>query len=176
MADKPANALAGVRSVFAAFSQGLENIRSQVEDLKAERDAIERMPVDEATAHRRAEMWVSSAVTHAMERAPSPSRFATDPGRWRLPGFDVLADALVAYQGDVLASAMKQEISEIYQSEKGLTDAERAKRLADLDQSLLNAELSEEALIREAETSGITVNRRADADPRAVLAHQDALP
>lgn len=176
MADKTKSALAGVRSVFAAFSQGLEDIRSQIEDLKAERDTIERMPVDEATAHRRAEMWVSSAVTNAMKSAHSPLRFVADPSRWRLPSFDVLAETMIAYRGDALASAMKQEISEIYQSEKGLTDAERADRLADLDHSLLSAELSEEALIREAEASGIAVSRRADADPRAVLAHRDALP
>lgn len=176
MADKPAKALAGVRSVFAAFSQGLEDMRSQIEDLKAERHAVERMPVDEATAYRRAEMWVSSAVTNAMKSAPSPSRFATDPDRWHFPSFDVLAETMIAYQGDALASAMKQEISEIYQSEKGLTDAERAAQLADLDHRLLSAELSEEALIREAEASGIVVSRRADADPRAVLAHRDALP
>jgi len=61
----------------------------------------------------------------------------------------------------------------------GAKTASVAKKRADLaalDADLLAAEMAEESLIRSAEASGIEITRRRDADPRAVLAADAALP
>jgi len=162
--------------MFSAFSDGLESIRSQIDDLKSERDDIESQPVDEASAQARAELWVSRVVANAREKAPGPDRFSWSPSNWRQPDSTEIADAVTAYQADALAIAVKQEVSDLYKTMQGLTDRQRELALADVDRKILELELAEEALIRGAEASNIPVNRRADADPRAVLAHHSVLP
>ena len=52
----------------------------------------------------------------------------------------------------------------------GLTAGERDKRVANIKAALYAAEVAEESAITQAEAAGQTITRRADADPRAVLA------
>ncbi len=178
MADnlKTTETLKKVRAVFSAFSDGLEDIRGQIDDLKSERDDIERQPVDEASAQARAALWVSRVIADAMEKAPSPQRFSIAPSNWKLPDAGNINAVITAYQGEALAAAVKQEISDLYATQRGLSDQQRASALADVDRKLFELELAEESLIRGAEASNIPVSRRADADPRAVLAHQSVMP
>jgi hypothetical protein len=51
----------------------------------------------------------------------------------------------------------------------GLTDEQKAERLAELDAQQLELERFEELFIEQAECDGVVIARRADADPRAVL-------
>jgi len=51
----------------------------------------------------------------------------------------------------------------------GLPQDERAARLKEINQQLLALEMSEEAMIEEAEAAGIRIARRVDANPRVVL-------
>ena len=58
----------------------------------------------------------------------------------------------------------------------GLPRKERAARLTEIDQQLLALEMSEEAMIEEAEAAGIRIARRVDADPRAILGSLRSAP
>lgn len=58
--------------------------------------------------------------------------------------------------------------------EPGPDSAERARLLAEADRVLFEAELAEERAVMALEAQGMPVSRRADADPRAVLALQGA--
>ena len=53
---------------------------------------------------------------------------------------------------------------------EGMPSAERSRRLAELDAQILAAEITEERVVEALEAAGVPVQRRADADPRAVLA------
>lgn len=76
---------------------------------------------------------------------------------------------------EALARAIATDLHANYAAAtaKPLAPAMRAKELARLDADLLAAEVAEEAAIRAAEARGEQVDRRADADPRAVLAHME---
>lgn len=50
-----------------------------------------------------------------------------------------------------------------------MTEAERVSALADLDANVPVLERREEAMISEALAAGVQLDRREDADPRAVL-------
>jgi hypothetical protein len=52
----------------------------------------------------------------------------------------------------------------------GLPDAERKRAIAALEARVFDLELKEERLIEQLEDGGVDIARRADADPRAVLA------
>jgi hypothetical protein len=53
--------------------------------------------------------------------------------------------------------------------EGGITSRDRAARLKELAETALALNRDEETLIREAESQGLSIARRGDADPRAVL-------
>jgi hypothetical protein len=74
---------------------------------------------------------------------------------------------------DVLMTAIEREIDESAGDAQALTDAQRAERFKILLGDLLTTEREEEELIQAA---AFHVDRRADADPRAVLGLSSALP
>jgi hypothetical protein len=86
---------------------------------------------------------------------------------------DMLANA---YLSDLIAEGMKAEARAAYGSQEGVSDAERAIQIQKLERTLLDLEMTEESLIRAGEESGLKIIRRVDADPRAVMAHDKALP
>lgn len=75
-----------------------------------------------------------------------------------------------------MRQALTMRLDNVYSKKSGLTDEERAAAIGAADRNLFALEMAEEGLIREAERAGIDVLRRADADPRAVLAADEVLP
>ncbi len=75
-----------------------------------------------------------------------------------------------------LAAAIKSEVSALYADKPGISEGDRLSQLEALDREASDAELTEESLIRAAESSGFPIPRRAGADPRAVLASGAAMP
>ena len=71
---------------------------------------------------------------------------------------------------------LSRKLDDAYATGPGVTAAERAALLAKADAHLLEMSLVEEAIIRACEGAGMAVLRRPDADPRAVLAPDSALP
>lgn len=80
------------------------------------------------------------------------------------------AAALIAWAlGPALIAAIDREIDELSDDQKALTKEQRKERQDQILADRLATEREEESLIERAETEGLPVSRRSDADPRAVL-------
>ena len=168
------------KDVSAAFqgaqqiAENLESLRESILDLIESQKQVERLPVDEQTALDRVEDWVRQQANDVTGQL-SPSTFGQSSQRYRFPKVDLSA-AVAKYLAPQVEVAMKDAVSRFYQTTTGLSESERSRRLDDIDRQILDLELAEESIIREAEKYGMTLQRREDADPRAVLAHDSALP
>ncbi|TAY68453.1 hypothetical protein [Rhizobium leguminosarum] len=165
-------------SVSSVISESLEEIRQRIDDLKFHREEITVLPVTEEVAVSRAVQLMRMNIASAQKKVGLPLRFATAPDKWksRYEPTDDFGSLMLAYLGDQLIDAVTAEIKQAYEDRPGITDQERQKRLDANDREILDAELMEEAIIRQAEQQGFSIERRVDADPRAVLAHESALP
>jgi hypothetical protein len=67
------------------------------------------------------------------------------------------------------AKRLNAEIDAMPQNEFSLSHRERMQRLRLAEQDLFNLERSEELLIAQGEEDGVSVQRRFDADPAAIL-------
>lgn len=146
--------------------------RLKITQAKAETLRLAQMPApkDEAIA----------ALESALDRIAAqgctvlPLKSLTRPERApsftpRPPLFELFA-LVVALQKDQLLAMLTAQIEVFYTRTDALPRAERdaaAKRVA---ARLSQLEREEEASLREAEAAGLTVWRRGDADPAAVLA------
>ncbi|TLG75158.1 hypothetical protein [Methylocystis sp. B8] len=77
---------------------------------------------------------------------------------------------------DQLIAALDGALADVADDASALTADERRRRVADAKKQLLEAERIEEALIEQARQSGLTIGRRHDADPRAILQLSDSAP
>jgi hypothetical protein len=70
---------------------------------------------------------------------------------------------------DEIVAKLEDEITEIADDESALSDEQRRVRIADAKSKILDLERTEEAIIVAAARDGVVIDRRADADVRAVL-------
>jgi hypothetical protein len=161
------------RAAGNELREAIETLRISIIDLKDERVQIENSIPSKEIAEARFLSWIDAMV--AYKDTPRINVF-TQGVHYRQPYADPMLEPLVVY----LSSAVKREgitqINEFYSDKKGLSNEERDDRLATLDRQILDAELAEETIIRNAEAIGLPVARRADANPLAVLADASALP
>ncbi|TGQ01415.1 MULTISPECIES: hypothetical protein [unclassified Mesorhizobium] len=160
--------VAGQRKAMAGLTEGLEAVRAQIRGLKERRAKVEVQPPEIEIALQRVDAWIKP-MRGALEIFRAPDFAAADGFRFpSVAGFEgPLALAVVA---DLASDAMKAKIRTAYETKPGISDQDRKAELLRLDQTLMEAELVEEELIRNATRAGINLLRRADADPRAVLA------
>lgn len=153
--------------------EGLEDIRTKIVLTLQELSVIERAPVSMSIATDRVDIWLASlrnedALKLFVQRFMFPAYRAPTP-----------TDALEFMMG-ILSQMARGETLKLLTSNygetlKGLSDADRKTRFDKTAADLLALELSEEAIIRNAEQLGLDVLRRPDADPRAVLATAEEL-
>ncbi|MGO7972985.1 hypothetical protein ACC705_18520 [Rhizobium ruizarguesonis] len=181
MLDKSKNAIAALKrakSVSNVIAESLEEIRKQIDDLKSAREDISRLPVAEEYAVSRAVQSVTMSIATAQQEVRSPSDFTLPPGSWQnqyTPRQDFGA-LVLAYLGDQIVEAVTAQVRHAYEDRQGVSAEDREKLFTANDHEILAAELMEESIIRQAEEQGFAIERRIDADPRAVLAHGSALP
>jgi len=168
--------VAETKSAGKKLGEGVDSMREKIAVLKRERIALNTLPVtlDEATA--KVDAWIERMVSDARALAPSAGDFAR-------PNYTVRAqstnhDALLmrAYLGSHFGEAIKKDLQTFYQDKPGVSPMERTEKIRDIEIKILHAEFAEESMIRAAEEANFTIIRRADADPRAVLAHDKVLP
>jgi hypothetical protein len=75
-----------------------------------------------------------------------------------------------------IADAVCRAIDQDADPASALTDEQIAKKTGQLTVAILQTEREEEALIAAAESAGVSIARRTDCDPRAVLGLSDACP
>lgn len=164
-------------AAIGEVNAGLENIRDRINDLKAERDQVERA--------RKAPEEIASAVKKYLdERAADAlqscnfSRFSGTGERDDWPNFDgVMAHypigmLVVLGLRDTIEPAILAQATAAA-GKNTLTKADRVNRLAKIDAKLDALEREEESFIREAEAAGLTIPRRVDARPEIYLQGDD---
>lgn len=175
----------GARSLLRS---SIDELRSLIEQLKLQRNKILRdVPVTPEFAKARAGEWFDQVLSLEEihlgcsslppQRTPSPEDFIAAPSQWGNLKSNV-GVILARYLRDNIIENIMDEAKVAYDnaSFQPITEDEREKRLAGVERELLDAEMSEESLIRVAKRNGFNVGRRKDADPRALQASDGDLP
>lgn len=159
------------KTAFAALEE-IEDIRARVTESKVVLAELAAMPVPQAEA----EAALDAALARLSERGAEAFTI-TSLTRPRLrPDFapelshsDVVA-LLIGLNAQAVRKVVGAKLKAFYAGRTVLAPEDRDTRAAKAKAELLKLELAEEAAIRRAEAAGLPVDRRADADPRAVLA------
>ena len=158
------------------FRDGIESLRARIAALKSEREQVENLPPTQDIALQRVDDWIENLAFTARDRTPDPRRFVAGLNYYQPYGLDRDA-VLFAYLTPALADAAKARVLDLYANGMaGVSEDERRNQLDRIDRELLDSELAEESLLRGAEQAGFAIQRRADQDPRAALASEEALP
>jgi hypothetical protein len=173
--------LTPARDAVADLHDQLEAMRDEVAARAAAVAAIEAAPVPVEEAMQGFDEWVARTSTDALDRLNLHHLLA--PGRAAsgldLPGghaaSEILLGLLLATGGDAMRTVIAAQLGDLARDRETIPAADRPALKAKAEAALLEAELSEEAVIRAIEGLGVAVRRRPDADPRAVLASDEAL-
>jgi hypothetical protein len=140
-------------------------LRQQIDTLKDEREHIIRAPLPREELRARA-----TAAVDALAESGVP-KLDVERGRfgikWIPDGASLMhvVAFIVAHDRANVLAALHRAIDIATAGEPGIADADRARKLADLDRRILELERREEAAIE----ATPEIARRPDADPRAVL-------
>jgi hypothetical protein len=171
--------------------EDVDNLRAQIDSLREERAAVEVAPRPQVEILASLDGWLDAAATEATDRLRLGRLLdRTQPVALTLPTFvdraaatinaapavETLFGLLIATNRKAIRSLLSDQLSDLMADRPGLTDGERADRLAELDGALLATEFAEERAVRALEAAGVEVLRRSDASPLAVLADDAALP
>ncbi|MGO4909526.1 hypothetical protein ACEN2J_14470 [Pseudorhodobacter sp. W20_MBD10_FR17] len=166
----------------------LDQSREATAEAKARLEAIEAAPQDLEAALANFDDWLDRAATSAVDRLGVG--YALDPA-WRGPelpiqhtgagrdatnAVEILLGLVALIGSETLRKVVKGQLEDRLGGETGMTASTRVKRAAEAQAEILQAELVEEKIVRTMEAAGVTVSRRPDADPRALLASSDSLP
>lgn len=188
------NRLASMRAAPTPINDllaSVDDMREQIASLRAEREKVSRAPRPASETLAALDQHLDDLATSAVDRL-SLNRLTnrTNPVSLSLPfhvdrettatdasaACTVLLGLLIATSRPAIRQIIEGQLQDLTKGRPGLTDDELHARLAELDREILNAELAEESAIRALEGAGVAVLRRPDADVRAVLAADAALP
>jgi hypothetical protein len=162
-----------VKSLFASAGNQLGAIRADINAVQSELTAVEASPLSLDEARERLAAYVDNHFPDATpvneffsaeHRAPSIHAGEMDGAGMiaRLIG----RDAILRHLNERLeATAAEMKADGV----KPLTAGQRKAKLSELSDKLRALCVAEEALIRDAETSGMSVLRRATASPAILL-------
>jgi hypothetical protein len=167
------------RDAARELAQSVESIRSEILRRQDEAARIAGQPAERAEA--------LAALDTGLDRMAERGADALSIGSLALPGFRAphlslnvpanwTMDVIALVARDQLRDVLAEKLAEFYDGRDVMSRAKRGPRVETLEAEILDLELAEEALIREAERANVPVMRRDSADPRAVLAADAALP
>lgn len=163
----------GANKAGAEARKAVDELRALRVRLLDERDAVEARPGPLEEAQDAA----AQAVLREAERALDDVSLAPlmRPADGRKPRLDLserqIAALAFACCTEGVADLIGAKIAQRYASgPEPMAPADKAAELDRIDGELLAVELAEEGAIRELEAAGFEVQRRPDADPRALLA------
>ena len=176
------SAVARMTKATTDLRSEIDRIRGEIRKLNRERENVLAAPLPLKEAEERLGAWIDQQTDLAAlpfrlaaftEPEPAKERpLHVDETGGRGGGVD-LAPVLAALFGDTIKERLAAALKTMPDYEPGLPLAERPKKAAELDNQILELERQEEAIITQAETNGIRIARRPDADPRAVLGVED---
>ncbi|QND58224.1 hypothetical protein [Mesorhizobium huakuii] len=176
LAVKLAGMLKAAKSASVEVTEGLDALRAEISDLKAKRNQVESTPVPKQEALKRLDAFLAQLGERA-ERFFYAQVF-TQREDYRPPAIlpSNMGEVALGFAAPLLRERVAALISESYGTGDGPSTEAHRQIVTKLDADIFELELAEEALVRNAEAAGIEILRRADADPRAVLASDDSLP
>jgi hypothetical protein len=152
--------------------QAVETIRAEIDALKERRNTVEAAPAPVgdliAAAHSEVDRLAAKGAPTFWRNRRDGSPVSLNHSGNIAGAPDISGYFLIWAAADLV----KQRLSELINQADdgvGVTDADRAAELADLDAKLLKAERLEEANVVAAADAGLTITRRREADPRALL-------
>lgn len=157
------------------FAGELDAIREQIKRMRDERLTVERAPLPRAEAIANLERELATLNNSFKPEIGSflygeGTVAAVFVGKDRGAELKIGPALLAWLAGPALGEKLKAEINRFYATEPlALSPAERAARLAAIDTKILGFEFEEEDLIAEAESLGLELDRRLDANPAVVL-------
>lgn len=168
--------LTGSRKAAASVKDGLQELRMRRLRLLDERDELASRPVPKDEALAALDRDIDELVAIAMRETNVRSLTRAEAPAWTIPQNGVLMGLLIGASRATFRDQLATMLEPAYSNgAKPISADEREANLRRIDDELLDLELAEESAIRAAEAAGLSVLRRADADPRAVLACDDAL-
>lgn len=179
MLEKMTKLLSAQRAAAETVQASIASTRAEIIRVADEMDQVTKMPIPmndalalvDAELDRLVDIGLSGVVVWPLFNPIGGDRHV------QIDAAERLVPGLLALVGrDTLRMAAEAKLIEGYAGRQGITEAERASRLTVLEDEALDLELVEESLIRQAEAAGMIIQRRADADPRAVLAFDRDLP
>jgi len=162
--------LAGSRKAATSVSEGLQELRLRRLRLLDERDEIAARPVPKDEALAALDRDIDDLIAIAKRETNVRSLTRADNPSWTIPQNGVLLGLLIGANRAAFRDQLAAMLEPAYANgAKPIASEERAATLRRIDDELLDLENAEEAAIRGAEAAGLSILRRADADPRAVL-------
>lgn len=168
-AQDAADGVAGVRARLAAAKGRRRDLEN------AERPLEEAIALADAEVDRLAAIGRNGLVTLGLT-SHDPRQYGLGPGLHLKSELSHLPALLAMVGGDALKAGLRVRLAAQYAGKPGIAAHDRETQLKATDAEILDLELLDEAMVRASELSGLAVHRRADADPRAVLAPDSALP
>ncbi len=173
------------RTATTSALQVVDQIRAAISAKKEEIAALQRAPRPVAEAMRLFDTWADHEATKAVDslridvlldsRVATPGLRLPQTGANAAPAVEALLGLILLTCRSQVRAVIQGQISDMLDGREALTNAERATRLTRAQADLAEAERTEEAAIRSLEAVGVTIARRADASPAAVLA-SDLVP
>ncbi|WP_036280717.1 hypothetical protein [Methylocystis sp. ATCC 49242] len=174
--------------------QAVARVRKQLEKLREDAQAVADAPIHSSVAKQMARTKIEALA----ERGRPNTLISIEAGRpFEFPTV-IAGGGAVAVEGkmvslpfhrvtdtesmfcwlhrDSLIAAIEREIDENSDDASALSPETRAKKTAQCKSAILAAERDEESLIAAAQEAGLTIHRRPECDPRAVLGLSDTAP
>lgn len=168
--------LNGSRKAAASVTDGLKELRLRRLRLLDEREEIADRPTPKDEALAALDHDLDELVGIAKRETNVRSLTRADKPSWSIPQNGILLGLLIGANREAFRDLLAAMIGAVYESGPDpISDEEREAALRRLDEEILELEVAEESAIRSAEASGLSVLRRADADPRAALISDESL-
>lgn len=164
--NKPTDHHARVEALRDQIAEIRDQIESAVDACVPVADALARVDEYVNAAARRA--YAGNAAGRFEQQRYHPPALMDEQGALsQRQAFEFIAWV----DPETLRKRLHAEVKARYEQrgDTGITDKERRERTVKLTAQLFELECEEERAICNAETVGVWINRRTDADPRAIL-------
>lgn len=161
------------------YQKTVDEIRQKIQDTRRERDQLATAPLPAEEIQARVDAWINRKAEQAQRRFGLVGQALARPGG----RVEAEADPFTVYArgaangadlGPLLCAVMPDQVramvmATVETDADALPMKDRPARLAELDRQVLALECEEEDTIREAAAAGVTIERRPDVSPDAIL-------
>lgn len=178
--------LTAARKAFSGVQREVDNIRLKIVERRLDRHNVETAPISEkevgdrvdfilhsAESSALADCWSSSFLSMPLE--PGSSFHVDDRFGNLFKRSPLGALSLFGFREGIRAAMIEEARAGMPVEAKPYAPAERMAEIAKVDMEIEALEILEEKIIREAETSGVKIPRREDANPAIFLRRDEDL-